>query len=375
MMQQKMLFRLSQAAFCAMALSLPLSSEGSIAYIPQTLRECVSVVAEFADLSSDTQNLHQLHAMIKENRILACGDMTRQAVAETLNVVKNYKNELQDDNHYDVVSGYLNEYLNSLDSASILLAMKSENAQSISWALSLVSRCLADCSVARDMIHLSSELTGNSNIELCGNVVIDSSLCSNVNMRAVANVLQNANKAKGHAASTVYFNANSMDNAVLTGPNMIFGTGVTSPSINAWAMLPSGVTQSPINMQFPVPRKLDKNKPLALELYFLISNQGGGTGLANVMVNAEYLQDNSSFDISDVVPSFTHTVTSGNFAVTEPTDLNSVQMVSVTIPLPAGGLRKSTFILFSVTRIAPVSGTEYPDAIFLSAANFRYVTK
>ena len=51
-------------------LFFPLSSQGTIAYIPQTLRECINVAHAVAASSSDTKNLQELHAMVQETGFL-----------------------------------------------------------------------------------------------------------------------------------------------------------------------------------------------------------------------------------------------------------------------------------------------------------------
>lgn len=164
-----------------------------------------------------------------------------------------------------------------------------------------------------------------------------------------------------------------MTNSQISAPDIIFGTGVTTSSINAWSILPSTMTQSPINMQFPIPRKLNKNKPLSLDLYFLVSNHAAAAGKARIMVNVEYLDQNASFDVSNNA-TFSYSAQSKNFTVAEPVAGN-LTMICINVPLETTGLRKSMFALLSVTRMAPTSGTEYAEDIYLSAANFRYVTK
>ncbi len=370
-MQKKMIARSSQVMLSVLVLSFPLSSQGSIAYIPQALRECISVAHEITEASSDTRNLQELHAMIKENRILASDNMTRMAVKEAFNVIEAHKNDFRDNKQHAAIKKYLKEYVKSLDNASILLAIQGEGSRFASWPISFVARSLPGYSVDRDMMHLSSELASTNNIQLCGNVAAHSPLYNDLNTRILANVLKNfqVNSSKD---PSIIISSTMMTNSLSNNPNVIFGTGVSSPIINTWSMAPSTSVQSPINMQFSIPADLKIEEEISLELHFLVKQQLAPAGKVCIRVDAKYMHNNADFDILASDPIFNYTNNSSNFKITEPSSADSLKHVSIVIPLQYAVIKNLDLAFLSLTRIAPVASAEYEQDIYLASAVFRY---
>ncbi|HLC07502.1 MAG TPA: hypothetical protein VJJ26_04950 [Candidatus Babeliales bacterium] len=368
-MQDKTIARSSKTLFFSVLFLFPSLSYGTFAYIPSALRECVTAICEGAQDTEKIYYLEDLYSVIRENRILTSDKMVRKAVEEAMAVVQKDGNIFRHSAQKDAVTCYLHQYVASLENESMLLATES-NARFASWPVSLVTRCLSDDSIAADMLYLSSELTYNQNVVLCGNGKID--FASEYLPSKFA--ARDAQSTRVSPANIV-FNANMMTNSLLSSPSMIFGTGVSSPSINAWIMSQSSLVQSPINVQFAVPTNYKRNKPVSLELHFLVKQQSVPNGNARIRVNAEYIKAGDDFNISDPVPTFTQTIDSDNFTVTQPSGLNDVRYLMVKIPLDKSVIAKHKFALYSLTRIAPTVGLEYTGDIYLAAATFRYYSK
>jgi len=347
-------------------LCVPISAYGAVAYIPQALRECVSMVHNLGN-NNRNRNIEELYAMIRENRVLASDDMVRKAVEEALDVLRSNKNE-KDQQENNAVKKYLKRYLQSLDNTFVLLSMSGAESQRTSWPMSLVARSLHGSLRDLDMICLSSELTAAKSMELCGNM--DMNFPPSLERWLF---MMNSSNSNDLNDPSVNFNANMMTNSVSAVPNVVFGTGVAAPVINAWAMSASSFVQSPINIQFAVPGDFSHKKPTSLELHFLVTKQFG-YGNAAIQVNAKYMKNHSEFDIFDAVPVFTSTNVSNDFAVTEPSGSHNVEHVVVTIPLEHSGIDAHNFAFLSLTRVAPTSGVEYPANIHLAAASFIYTS-
>lgn len=353
--------------FSFVLLSLPMPSQAAIAYIPQTLKECISVAHNINQLERDTRNLQELNAMIQEGRILASDSMTRKAVEEALDLVTIHENEFRNNEQQSAITNYLTEYLTSLDNKFLLLPMQGQGGRSASWPVSLITRSLADYSVETDMMYLTTELAKIDAMELCGSMGIDVSSYRDLNARTLARALTTDIKR----ASSIDFNANMMTNPVVTNPNITFGTGISSTSINAWIMSASDTVQTPINVQFTAPDDLNSHKSINLVLNFLVQHNGLAKGNARVKVTVKHVGTGESFSVTS--SSHTFSTKSENFKIKESSDVNNLRHVATTIPFKKSHIKKGDLILISVTRIAPNSGTEYAGDIYLASSTFTYL--
>ncbi len=332
-------------------------------YIPRDLKQCVEAAHRLASRGKAT-HLQELDAMINEGRILISESVMRKALNEALRLFEN-SNSIA----YENMSMYMEEYLEGLNNRAIVLSLQGDNQYLSLVPMGLIADAVNAHAKDIDMMRISTEVASRQNLDLSG--------IADVELGELAGFGSDvpANKA------SLSFNAAMMTNAVSPTPNMIFGTGVASPSINSWIMSPSGVTrlpapQSPINIQFMIPADYQKKKPVSLELAFLVSQQGMASGDARIQINAEYMKDGDTFNISAVNPSFTQTITSDDFRITEPGSANSVRYVYVSIPLDKDVIAKHKLALYSLTRIAPHHGhAEYMGNIFLAAATFKYTAK
>ena len=62
-----------------------------VAYIPQSLRECVAAVYEKVGAKNSHQALAELYAAIRENRMLTSDSVVSQGVQEALAIVRSSK--------------------------------------------------------------------------------------------------------------------------------------------------------------------------------------------------------------------------------------------------------------------------------------------
>ncbi len=359
-MQKKILIKvLPQMILSFMLLSYSSYFQAKMAYIPQPLRECVKAINGLAESARDKENLQELCTMLDENRILASDDMAREAVEEALVIIKKHKNEWRDDKQYKIAKKYLQQYLESLDEISILLSMDGEGSY-MSWPASFVAHNLRNHSSGVDMMYLTSELACINNVVFCGN---DDSFYD-IDMFAIDAMKRNE-RGTNKSDASINFNPNMMTNSMSLTPTMIFGTGAAFPSMNAWVMSPSNTMQSPIAMQFMIPAHFKKGSPVALQLNFLVTQQFVQNGNARIAVTAEYMRKDSSSN-------FVYVNNSKNFFITQPTSPDGFTSIYVKIPLTDSGVQAYDFVHISVIRIAPTSGVEYAQDIFLAAAAFRY---
>ena len=90
-MQKKMILRLSKVMASVVLLSLHSCSYAVVTYIPQALRDCVSMVHAMAEKKDNANNMAELYSMIEENRILTSDTMVRKAVEEVFHILEILK--------------------------------------------------------------------------------------------------------------------------------------------------------------------------------------------------------------------------------------------------------------------------------------------
>lgn len=369
-MQGRMIVLFTKTVIPTVLLSFHIMSYGVVAYIPQTLRDYVSIVYEAAEKTGNANNLEELYSMIKENRILASDAMMRKAVNEILDVVKNNKNIFWY-KHNKSVNRYLNAYLSSLNDKSLLLAMHGDKAQLTTWPISLVARSLQDSSTAWDMMCLSSELTSEHNMPLCGNAEIDSPSPYSFAVPAKENALRDSALPN---RKYMDFNCDSdQADGGMVLPTIIFGTGAASPMINAWQMTPSNFFQCPVTMQFSILGHLKQKTSVVLELHFLVQQHAAPDGTGRIRVHGQYVHSNDPWKACDQDAGFSYIVDSHDFLVTEQLGTsNGLRHICVNISLEKPVLKNFNAACLSLTRITPTTGVEYAQDMYLVAAVLRY---
>ena len=335
-------------------LGVPALSYGAIAYMPQELRSYMFVAYDKAGKADQLSFLEEACKSICEGRAILSDTIIRKAVDQASAIV-------HDD---QAICDYFKNYLNSLEDKTVLLNMQGkENARRI-FPTSLSSDDM-------EILQLSSWLTTENNLSLSGyhhNDAVQNDGAAYKHAHSFKSVKPNKMSDPG-----LSFNANMLTSTMAVTPNTLFGTGIAMPTINAWSMVSSNQTQSPVNMQFSIPSDLKTEKAMTVELHFLVSKQGFASGKARIRVNGLYVSNGDEFaSPSSGSFSFTHTTDSKDFVITEPTVAGDLVQVMVTIPIEKSHIGKSDFALLSLTRIAPKHGAEYAGNIFLAASAFRY---
>jgi len=339
-------------------LLLPTEAFSAIAYISQPLKDCVHTIHRSISTNNYTDAMNELYDIINENRILSSDALMYRALEDTLALLKQNKGKISEEQRKNIKK-YIKKYIKSLRSKQMLLTIKS-SAQTKTWPAAFLDHALEKSSPANaDIIYLNNERIASENMVICGDLQKRSSMFDPVITRKT---------------SSAIFNANDMTNMQSTTPTIVFGTGVASPIINAWIMTPSDTTQYPMNIEFAVPKDLQKGKTVTLELHFLIQQNSTTTGNARVQINAKYMHQDSTFDILDTTPHFTSTHMSDDFTVSEPSSATSVKHITVSITISSSSIKPDDLAYLSITRVAPSSGTEYDNDIYLAAAAFQYTS-
>ena len=352
--QTKIYFLISTYMFL---LCLHSNIHSAIAYIPQALRSCIINAYEMIDQNNNTRNLAELYSIVQENRIVVSDKLIRKGLEEALSFFTDNKKILRNNNQNRAIQEYIKRYLNNLDDSCVVLALNGAENQHISLPISSVVQSLPQAFNEIDLMCLSSMLT-TKGLSLHGYPVNDTS-----------DSLTRAPKPNKSTDPGIVFNSNMMTNVLYSTPNVIFGTGVSSPVINAWSMVPSAMIQSPINIQLPIPGDLKEKKSISLELHFLVTKQFA-SGKARIRVKAAYMDQSEEFNI--LAPVFSNITDSDSFTISEPSSVNNLKHLIVTISLKSSDVDKADLALLSLTRIAPSSGSEYAKDIYLAAAIFRY---
>ncbi|HEX4069362.1 MAG TPA: hypothetical protein VHX42_04660 [Candidatus Babeliales bacterium] len=329
------------------SLCLPISLYGTVAYMPQALKECVSAVYDINGQINNAQNLEELYGMMRENRVLASDDIVRAAIKEAYGILG--ASNVRDSK---AIKSYLQNYANSLDNTSLLLAMQGDKSQQVSWSASLVTQSLKDSLITRDMIYLSNELAGAHNISLCGNVELDQFVPSFVR--------EQYSDSNGRYPSNL--------------PAIMFGTGVASPVVNAWRMAPSDAMQSPVTMRFSIPGHLHPKKTVILELHFFSKQHAAPNGTARLRVEGMYMGLDADGD--RVLSESLFSVDSNDFLVTEQLGTtNSLRHICVQVKLEKAMMKGFNTAFLSLMRVAPRTGAEYAEDLYLAASVLRYAVQ
>ena len=366
-MQKNILNKFIFAVGLASSLLSHQVSYGVVAYMPVVLRECLTNIYEINGRSKGS-DLEELCAMIQANRVLASDQMVRKVLLQALDILQNNANF--DNAWRDGAAIYLQNYLDTLNTKSILCSLQGSNDALITIPSALVARSLEIDATSKEILYLSGQLAQVQNIELCGNESINSDFSQLIPAHVV-----NVNQAR----ASLIFNADMLSSPNSTTPDVVFGTGVSTPVITAWAMPPAGVVRkmptralitTPVTLQFSIPTNFKRDKSVSLKLHFLVDQQGFAAGKARIQVDALYTGDNDQFSLSDT----THVDYSKDFTVKEPTNGNEFRHIYISIPLEKSHIKKNKFAMLTLGRIEP-NGTEYAGEIYLVAAEFKYTEK
>lgn len=335
----------------------------SAAYMPVVLRECLANVYELEGTAKNS-DFEQLYRMIKENRVLASEKMVESAVLQALTALKN--NDRFDAQWKKEAVACLEKYIDTLDTRSILCSLKGDNGSLERIPHALLARSLQADVASRDMMYLASQLTDIQNIELCGNV--DFSHLPALHAKSIKPTLP--------TDPSIMFNANTLTSmnssnpAAVSIPNVVFGTGVTSPVINAWMMPMSELVQTPVNIQFSVPSDLREKQAISLELHFLVTKQGFANGNISIRIKSLFADNVTQFSMPESMI-FNDIIDSSDLFIVEPALSNGLLHAYIDVPLQNSSLKKRDFAFMSLSRVDAL-GVEYEGNVYLVSAAFKY---
>ena len=334
-----------------------------IAYMPVVLRECLTTIYEVNGRDKHS-NLEDLCAIIKENRVIVSDQMIRRVIDEALDILQH--NRDFDNNWRDGAATYLKNYGDALNNKSVLCSLQDKDHAAINISSALLARSLEIDSMSKEIIYLSSQLANVQSIELCGNEPINDDF---------SHFMPTSSNNPNMVRASLVFNADMMSSPGFTSPNVVFGTGMNTPVVTAWAM-PSitprtmatrAPVTTPVTLQFSIPTDFKEDKSVSLKVHFLVEKQGFATGKARIQINALYSGDNDQFYLSDT----THIDQSKDFTVKEPDNVGEFRHVYVSIPLQKSHIKENKFAMITVSRVQP-NGTEYAGDIYFVAAEFKY---
>ena len=339
-----------------------------IAYIPDAVK---NVFAWMANADSSKKNIHEVRAMLEQGRVLASSQLMRKAIEECFEVLQNssYTAEITRSGLRSAYNNCLKAYLNNLNEHAIVLHTEGKKEQLKAFSPSLVAAAI-DRQLDNDAVVLSNMLTPERNLDLCAFKELDDQHATS----AMRNMdIDKSIKETSLADPSFPFTANMLTSTAGFMPNIIFGTGVAMPTINAWVMAPSSSIQTPINMQFGIPGDLRTQKAMSIDMHFLVSKQDFASGNVRIRVNALYVQNYNEFNMPETVQ-WTYTTDSDDFEIIEPTSSDKLVHVYVNVPIEKQNIYNYDFALLSLSRVAP-DGGEYAGDIYLATSIFRYTPK
>ena len=128
-------------------------------------------------------------------------------------------------------------------------------------------------------------------------------------------------------------------------------------------------------MEYVIPSNLDVTSPVFLDIHFLVAKHSDTVAPnlnVQLQLDADYRANLGELGTAGG-GSFSQTLLTGDFAVTEPSVQHDLIHQVVTIQLNPALMADSDWGYFSIFRIAP-STTEYPHKIYLSAVAVRYTS-
>jgi len=159
-----------------------------------------------------------------------------------------------------------------------------------------------------------------------------------------------------------------------SGDDPVYGTGVNQPAFSAWRLPEAdGNNQDDYHIfgiQFNLPSDIDVTQPVTL-VYHLLVKDNDDSGVAAMQVQADYVPANTNFGTTASSGGFSETVSSGDFAVIEPTGSTVLHHQEVSVNLNNTLMAPNDWVFLSILRSDP-AGTEYPHSIYLSTVELRY---
>lgn len=184
----------------------------------------------------------------------------------------------------------------------------------------------------------------------------------------------------------IVFNAGQMCKGMTTIPDVTFQISEALPFSNPvntciplWALEPS-ITDTSIPLElvsfsFEVPNDLDNLRPVELDVHLLVTEPGMGDAafkIFGLFQSNGQLTDNAPLQI--IYNSFTITEDLPIAPIGAPTNFRHI-VFTTKILLDNARMHNMDLGTLGICRIAPASGNEYPQDLFVASASLRYTKK
>lgn len=180
-----------------------------------------------------------------------------------------------------------------------------------------------------------------------------------------------------HERNDIIFPSQAMTDSCGGTPNTtfynVYGEGF---NVSAWQLHPSTSMQDPIRTNFSIPKDYKRDGcSVIVEIHLLVNKCDFSGTLANLLVSMDYQRNYTELGQYSPATGFSEVVCTGDFTITPP--LTSGNLVHIVIPakLDSKLAQNNDFAYIAITRIAPTSGEEYNQNIYLAGIAFRYEEK
>lgn len=140
-------------------------------------------------------------------------------------------------------------------------------------------------------------------------------------------------------------------------------------SLQAWKMFQGSNPQQEISLLFGLPSTCDTSKPFEVTFYLFVQKNSGSSGdTGNIRISID-----SKNTLQNLGPDFLMTVSTGDFAITEPLDIKNLQTLIVKKEFYAPALNPEGLLVLVFDRILPTnSEQDYSKDFFLESVVFSF---
>ena len=170
------------------------------------------------------------------------------------------------------------------------------------------------------------------------------------------------------------FNSAAMWNNSSSNPNVSFFNRYNAgATIDAWKMKRSSTSQDPVALNFVVPLDFVSTQTVQVDIHLLIDDNNASGNTANIELQADYKATTEL--LGAAAGGFAQTITTGNFAVIEPpiTAPQQLRQILVTALLDPSLMSPQDWGYLVLRRVAPTSGTDYNNDIYLNEIVINFI--
>jgi len=173
---------------------------------------------------------------------------------------------------------------------------------------------------------------------------------------------------------TYFFPAQVIINRNSTNIDSKFSNVYTSNGrpVGTWSIAPSGTTQRYLSVSFGIPTTINLTVNPTVDMFIAVQSFNDLLQVINLAVDADYIISGAEMGSSLPATGIKQTVTSGNLTIVEPLGNNNLKIYKVTVTLNPLLITAGCLCNLFFYRVAPTSGTEYKDNVYLVAVNFNF---